>query len=271
MYIDLCDLNNAINRDHYPTKTIEDVVTRMPNATIFSVSDTSSGFWQIQLDEQSAKLCTFNTPFGRHMFKRLPFVLSSSQDIFQRVMSEKFEDIESVDSGSGCWRILVWGENEQQRDARLVQVSERACLWNLKLNKTKFQIKKKLIAYLGYILTSQGLQPDPKKVQEVRDMTPPQDKEALQRFLGMLTYLSKFIPNFSHIASPLRALLEKDTKWEWDNEHKESFYQLKTACYYCSSAKIFQARQTHQIVSRSQVQRFGCCPDSRWASHNVCI
>jgi len=81
--IDPCDLNNAINRDHYPTQTIEDVVTRMLNATIFSVLYASSDFWQIKLDEQSAKLCTFNTPFGRYMFKRLPFGLSSSQDIFQ--------------------------------------------------------------------------------------------------------------------------------------------------------------------------------------------
>jgi len=76
--IDPRDLNNAINHDHYPTQTIEDVVTRIPNATIFSVLDASSGFWQIKLDEHSAKLCTFNAPFGEYMFKRLPFGLSSS-------------------------------------------------------------------------------------------------------------------------------------------------------------------------------------------------
>ena len=61
--IDPRDLNNAIKREHYPTQTIEDVVTRMSKATIFSVLDASSGFWQIKLDGESAKLCTFNTPF----------------------------------------------------------------------------------------------------------------------------------------------------------------------------------------------------------------
>jgi len=236
--IDPRDLNNAINRDHYPTQTIEDVVTRMPNATIFSVLDASSGFWQIKLDEHSAKLCTFNTPFGRYMFKRLPFGLSSSQDIFQRVMSEMFEDIEGVEVVVDD--ILVWGENEQQHDARLSQVLERARLRNLKLNKTKCQMKKKQIAYLGHILTNQGLQPDPKKVQAVRDMPPPQDKEALQRFLGMLTYLSKFIPNLSQIASPLRALLEKDTTWEWDHEQQESFRQLKQLATTAPVLKYFK-------------------------------
>ena len=195
--IDPRDLNNAIKREHYPTQTIEDVVTRMSKATIFSVLDASSGFWQIKLDGESAKLCTFNTPFGRYSFKRLPFGLSSSQDIFQRVMPQMFEDIEGVEVVVD--EILVWGENEQQHDARLVQVLERAQHRNLTLNKTKCQMKRQRIAYLGHILTSQGLQPDPKKIQTVTDMPPPQDKEALQRFFRYanlsLKIYSKSLPN----------------------------------------------------------------------------
>ena len=67
--IDPRDLNKAMKREHHPMQTIEEVVTRMPNAAIFSILDASSGFWQIKLDQQSEKLCTFNTPFGRYMFK----------------------------------------------------------------------------------------------------------------------------------------------------------------------------------------------------------
>ena len=54
-------------------RTVDEVVTRMPNAKVFSVLDANSGFWQIRLDHESAILCTFNTPYGRYMFKRLPF------------------------------------------------------------------------------------------------------------------------------------------------------------------------------------------------------
>jgi len=86
-------------------------------------------------------------------------------------MSEMFGDIEGVEVVVDD--ILVWGEDEQQHDTRLTRVLERARLWNLKLNKAKCQMKKKQISYLGHILTNQGLQPDPKKVQAVRDMPPP--------------------------------------------------------------------------------------------------
>ena len=94
--IDPRDLNKAIKREHFPTKTVEEVVARMPNAKIFSVLDASSGFWQIELDQESSKLCTFNTPYGRYRFKRLPFGICSAQDVFQDVMSEIFSGIEGV-------------------------------------------------------------------------------------------------------------------------------------------------------------------------------
>ena len=124
--IDTHDLNKDIQQKHYPMKTIEEVTTQMPDATYFSVLDASSGYWQISLDQESAKLCTFNSPFGHYMFKRLPFSLSSAQDIFQRVMAEMFEDINGVEVVVD--NILVWGTNKAEHDSRLTKVLDRARL-----------------------------------------------------------------------------------------------------------------------------------------------
>ena len=155
------DLNKAIKREHYPMQTIEQVVTRMPNATIFSVLDASSGYWQIKLDQESAKLCTFNSPFGRYMFKRLPFGLSSAQDVFQRVMSQMFEDIEGVEVVVDD--ILIWGENEQQHDDRLIQVLERARHRDLKLNRSKCQFRKKANCLSRAYSNRSGVETRPEK------------------------------------------------------------------------------------------------------------
>ena len=67
------DLNVAIRREHFPVTTTEEVVADMPQAKVFSVLDATSGYWQVKLDEASSKLCTFNTPFRRYRFTRLPF------------------------------------------------------------------------------------------------------------------------------------------------------------------------------------------------------
>ena len=88
------DLNKAIQREHFPMMTtIEEVVASTPQAKVFSVLDTTSGYWQVKLDEASSKLCTFNTPYGRHRFTRLPFGIKSAPKVFQHRMSELFEDV----------------------------------------------------------------------------------------------------------------------------------------------------------------------------------
>ena len=92
--IDPRDLNEAIKREHYPMKTIEEVVAEIPGAKVFSTLDAKSGFWQIKLNEASSKLCTFNSPFGRYRFTRLPFGIKSAPEVFQKSMSTIFEDVE---------------------------------------------------------------------------------------------------------------------------------------------------------------------------------
>lgn len=77
------DLNTAIKRPHYPMRTIEDVAAQIGRATVFSVLDAKSSFWQIPLDDASSNLTTFATPFGRCKFLRMPFGINSASEIFQ--------------------------------------------------------------------------------------------------------------------------------------------------------------------------------------------
>ena len=93
--IDPRDLNKAIKRE-----PIEEIVTRMPNAKVFSVLDASSGFWQVKLDPPSAKLCTFNTPFGWYMFKRLPLDYRHPR-IFSKGLCQICFSIDSISYGHG--------------------------------------------------------------------------------------------------------------------------------------------------------------------------
>ncbi|CAC5370009.1 unnamed protein product [Mytilus coruscus] len=95
--IDPKDLNKAISREHYPMKTVEEVVANIPNAEVFSKIDATSGCWHLKLDKDSSKLTCFNTPFGRYRFLRAPFGIKSIPEIFQRVMTEIMENIEGAE------------------------------------------------------------------------------------------------------------------------------------------------------------------------------
>ena len=74
--LDPKDLNEAVQREHYQIPTIEEVATRLHGAKLFTVLDARNGFWHIKLDDESSYLTTFNTPFGRYRWKRMPFGIS---------------------------------------------------------------------------------------------------------------------------------------------------------------------------------------------------
>ena len=118
--LDPRDLNLAIKREHYPMKTIEEIVAKIPGAKVFLTLDAKSGFWQIKQSEESSKLCTFNSPFGRYRFTRPLFGIKSAPEIFQRTMSQLLHDIQGTEIVVDD--ILVWGRDVSENDARLKQV-----------------------------------------------------------------------------------------------------------------------------------------------------
>ena len=94
--VDLKRLNNAVIREKFVLPTIDEIMPKLAGAKFFSSLDAASGFWAIPLDEQSQKLTTFITPYGRFCFKWLPFGITSAPKIFQRIMSDLLCDQEGV-------------------------------------------------------------------------------------------------------------------------------------------------------------------------------
>ena len=82
--LDTKELNKAIMREHYSVPTFDDVLPQLSGKKFFSIIDMKDGFWHVELDEGSSKLVTFNTPFGRYSFTRLPFGISSAPEVFQK-------------------------------------------------------------------------------------------------------------------------------------------------------------------------------------------
>ena len=115
--VDLRQLNRAVKRERYMLPTIEDVTSKLQGCKVFSTLDATSGYHQLALDENSAKLTTFMTLFDRFMLKRLPFGITSASEIFQRIMNEIIEGIPGVATFQDD--IIVAGENVTEHDERL--------------------------------------------------------------------------------------------------------------------------------------------------------
>lgn len=219
------NLNRAIRREHFKLPTREEIMSQFANAKYFSKLDASSGFWQLKLDDASSKLCTFNSPFGRYRFLRLPFGIASAPEVYHKTIHMIYEHIKGVDTSMDD--IIVWGSTKAEHDVRLKQVFKATRKANLKLNREKCQLGVKELTFVGDILSSEGIRPDPRKVSAIENMPRPQCKKDVQRFNGMINYMGKFIPNLSERMAPLRQLTEKRIEWEWNHEHEKSWNDLK--------------------------------------------
>ena len=95
--LDPRSLNKGIKREHFQLPTIEDITTRMSEAKYMSKLDCNHGYWQIPLDNASQLLTTFNSPFGIYCFLRMPFGINSAQEVFQKRVTQIFEDLDGVE------------------------------------------------------------------------------------------------------------------------------------------------------------------------------
>lgn len=85
-------LNTQIKREQMMIPNVDEIIAKLKGSNYFSTLDANKGFWMIKLTNNSKNLTTFNTPFGRFYFNRLPFGLASSPEVFHRVFSEIFKD-----------------------------------------------------------------------------------------------------------------------------------------------------------------------------------
>lgn len=255
--LDPKDLNKSIKREHYKAPSTETISSKLNGKTIFTVIDMSNCYWHKKLDEDSSYLCTFNTPFGRWKFNRMPFGVCSSADVAQRMVDDNFGDIPDVLAVHDD--IIIAGKTLQEHDKALQLVLQRARERNIKFNREKVQLRVNQVKYLGNIVSADGFKPDPDKIKAITEMPKPESKQELQRLLGMVNYLSQYIPNMSEITAPLRTLLRKDSQWIWYHEHDSALTKIKQTLTASPVLRFFDVNKPTTIQCDASQSGLGAC------------
>ena len=224
--VDLKKLNLSVQRETFVLPTVDEIMAKLSGATTFTTLDTKKGFWQVPLAKESQHLTTFITPFGRFMFRRLPFGISSAPEIFQRRLMGILDGIEGV-----CVfmdDILIFGKTMADHDRAFQEVQAALQAARVTLNPDKSQLRQSSIKFLGHVIAADGVRPDPDRVTALLHLPPPTDVAGLRRALGLFNYLHKFLPDMASVSTPLRALLRNNSAWLWDAQQQAAFNELKS-------------------------------------------
>ncbi len=161
----------------------------------------------------------------------MPFGLSSSPKEFERRLEECLEGLERVEVIADD--IVIYGQGETEEEAQISHDQAFRALLdhcrqkNLRLNPKKLKFNMTSIGYMGHVISPEGLAPDPQKVRAIRAMPHPTDVQSVQRLLGMVNYLAKFLPRLSTVCETLRRLTDRDAQFDWMPHHEDAFAEIK--------------------------------------------
>ena len=130
----------------------------------------------------------------------------------------------------------------------------------LNLSKMKFLVREAV--FMGHVITTDCLQPNPITVQEIVNMPTPKDKQGVRRFLGTMNYLSKFCPLRSTVTQPLRNITKDDVQFLWSAKHQHTFDAVKALatsapylkCYDVAAPVILQVNASDYGLEAALLQ-----------------
>ncbi|XP_043916150.1 LOW QUALITY PROTEIN: uncharacterized protein K02A2.6-like [Protopterus annectens] len=223
-------VNQVSKLEQYPIPKLEDLFEKLSGGEKFSKLDLSHAYQQVVLDEGSKSYVTLNTHKGLFQVNRLPFGVSSSPAIFQRIMEGLVAGIPNV--AVYLDDILLTGRNNREHLETLNEVLRRLREAGLQVKRSKCAFMDKEAEFLGYKVDASGLHPLPNKVKAIQQVPAPTNVTELKAYLGLLNYYKesprrKFLPNLSTLLAPLHKLLRKETVWTWQEEQDRAFEQSK--------------------------------------------
>ena len=181
--LDPRDLNEALEREPCHTRSVDEITAKLQGMTVFTIVDFKKDYWMVVLHPDSRKLTCMAPPFGRFQWTCLPMGTVVAQDIFQSKLDAIFIGMEGV---TGIADMIIAGKDDMEHDRNFLAFMEKCMENNLTLNSEKIQFKQTQVSFYGHIWSEQGISPDPKKIQALKHMEFPPDKETMRSFLGMI-------------------------------------------------------------------------------------
>ena len=212
--LDMRQTNRAVIREGHIIPKIEDILTELYGATIFSKIDLKEGYHQIMLNEESRNITAFAVHEGIFRFKRLIYGINSGFECFQKQIEQVISGIPKAKNISDD--ILIWGKAQEDHDSTLSNILKRIKDSGLKVNPSKCVFSVNKITFGGHVLSKEGILLDPNKISAIQDIQTPSSVTQVKLFLGMTNFCNQFIQNYSTITETLKNLTRKDTIFTWE-------------------------------------------------------
>lgn len=245
--VDMRRANQAIIRERQPIPTVEEVLQDLNGSRVFSRMDLKWGFHQILLAEESRHVTTFVTHRGLYRYTRLMFGVTSAPEKYQQIIRDVLRGCDGVVNIADD--LVIHGKDLKQHDERLFTVLDRLKTAGLTLNESKCEFRLQRLTFFGHEVTQNGVKPSEEKVAAILHADPPQNASEARSFLGLVQFVSKFVPDLSSVAEPIQRLTHKNVEFKWYPEQQAAFEKLKELITNANALAYFSVDGRTRIVA----------------------
>ena len=229
---DFCPLNAVTIQDAYPLPRIDESLSRLGKAKIYTSIDLAWAFWQIPVRKADRQKTAYACELGLFEWRGMPFGMCNTSATFQRAIARALRKIVNRE-GSMVMAyiddIVIATETFEDHMVRLREVFECLREAGFKMRVAKCDFMKSEIKYLGRVVSAEGIKPDPKAVAKLRNWEVPRNKTEMQNFLGFANYYREFIPWHAKLVAPLHAITGLGATFAWGDEQQQAFNAVKLA------------------------------------------
>ena len=256
--IDYRQLNRATIRNQYPLPHTDELFDQLHGSRVYYEIDLRSGYHQLRVRENDVSKTAFRTRYAHYEFLVMPFRLTNAPAAFMDLMNRVFSTyldkfvIIFIDD------ILVYSGNPEEHAKHLqteFQILRERQLY-AKFSKCQFLLDK--VAFLGHVISAEGISVDPQKIEAIVNWKPPTNVFEVRSFLGLASYYRKFVQRFSKIATPLTNLLKKDQKLEWSDTCQHNFEELRKRLTTAPVLALQSRKDGYVVYSDASRQGLGC-------------
>ena len=225
--IDYRELNKVTIRNQYPLPRIDDLFDQLQGARVLSKIDLRSGYHQLKIRSEDVPNTAFRTRYGHYEFLVMPFGLTNAPTVFMDLMNRIFQlyldqfVIVFIDD------ILIYSGSKEDHEEHLRVVLRILRENQLYAKFSKCQLWLDNVAFLGHVISAEGVYVDPQKIKAIVNWKPPTNVTEIRSFLGLAGYYRKFVEGFSKLAAPLTKLTRKEEKFVWSEACQQRFDELK--------------------------------------------
>uniref|UniRef100_A0A2N9GL02 Reverse transcriptase n=1 Tax=Fagus sylvatica TaxID=28930 RepID=A0A2N9GL02_FAGSY len=227
MCVDCRAINNITVKYRHPIPRLDDMLDELHGSCIFSKIDLKSGYHQIRMKEGDEWKTAFKTKYGLYEWLVMPFGLTNAPSTFMRLMNHvlrafigKFVVVYFDD-------ILVYSKDLNEHIEHLRYVFDVLKCEKLYANFKKCNFCMEKVVFLGYVVTTTGIEVDEEKVKAIKEWPTPKSITEVRSFHGLASFYRRFVKDFSTLAAPLTEIIKKNVGFHWGADQDNAFATIK--------------------------------------------